>query len=203
MVEECGGIQWPLARVECRVSSVESGNVFDESNQTPETRNPKPETRNPKPSAERRLFADGHFFHPDGKAKFLFEAPRPMAEGVDHEFPFLLLTGRGTSAQWHTQTRTAKSAVLRKLYPQNVYMEIHPEDAARLSLKPNARALIRSRRGEIEARVFVTPTIQPGQVFIPMHYAATNRLTFPSFDRYSRQPAYKGCAVSVQPACHA
>jgi assimilatory nitrate reductase catalytic subunit len=43
----------------------------------------------------------------------------------------------------------------------------------------------------------VTPTVRPGQVFIPMHYVETNRLTHPSFDPYSRQPSYKSGAVEV------
>src|SRR6185369_456311 len=64
---------------------------------------------------ERRLFADGKFYTSDGRAKFLFDLPRPVAEPVDAEFPFILNTGRGTSAQWHTNTRTGKSAVLRTL----------------------------------------------------------------------------------------
>jgi assimilatory nitrate reductase catalytic subunit len=32
-----------------------------------------------------------------------------------------------------------------------------------------------------------------------MHYSATNKLTLAVFDPYSRQPAYKACAVRVQP----
>jgi len=36
-------------------------------------------------------------------------------------------------------------------------------------------------------------------VFIPMHYSVANQLTFPAFDPYSRQPAYKACAASVTP----
>jgi assimilatory nitrate reductase catalytic subunit len=31
-----------------------------------------------------------------------------------------------------------------------------------------------------------------------MHDAATNRLTDAVFDRYSKQPAYKACAVRVR-----
>jgi assimilatory nitrate reductase catalytic subunit len=42
--------------------------------------------------------------------------------------------------------------------------------------------------------------VQPGQVFMPMHYATTNRLTHAAFDPYSRQPAYKACAVRVDRA---
>jgi anaerobic selenocysteine-containing dehydrogenase len=147
---------------------------------------------------ERRLFADGRFYHPNGKARFIFSAPRPWAEPPDATYPFLLLTGRGTSSQWHTQTRTSKSDVLRKLYPQEVYLEINPLDAERLQIKSREPVLVRSRRGEVKANAFVTPTIQPGQVFLPMHYATVNQLTYPEVDPYSRQPNYKACAVAVQ-----
>ena len=149
---------------------------------------------------ERRLFADGKFFHADGKAKFLFDPPRPVAEPTDAEFPFVLLTGRGTSAQWHTNTRTEKSDVLRKLYPANAYVEINPADAARLGIAPNARASIISRRAKIECTAFVTPNVRAGQIFIPMHYGVTNRLTRSDFDPHSRQPSYKHCAVRVEAA---
>ncbi len=44
----------------------------------------------------------------------------------------------------------------------------------------------------------MTPTVQPGQVFIPMHYDATNKLTYAHFDPYSKQPSYKDCAVRVR-----
>jgi assimilatory nitrate reductase catalytic subunit len=146
---------------------------------------------------ERRLFADGRFFTPDSRARLIFDAPAPMPESPCDKYPFLLLTGRGTVSQWHTQTRTSKSAVLRKLYPQQIYFEIHPHDAARVRLAPNQMARIESRRGSILAKAFVTATVQPGQIFIPMHYAATNQLTLPHFDPHSRQPSYKDCAVQV------
>ena len=104
-----------------------------------------------------------------------------------------------TSAQWHTGTRTEKSAVLRKLRPDAVYVEMNPEDARRFGVTPQSNVRIRSRRGELTAKAFITPTIQAGSVFIPMHYAATNRLTLAVFDPYSRQPGYKACAVPGQP----
>jgi assimilatory nitrate reductase catalytic subunit len=146
---------------------------------------------------QRRLFADGRFFTPDGKARLIFDAPSPIPEPPCDQYPFLLLTGRGTVSQWHTQTRTSKSAVLRKLYPQHIYFEIHPQDAARLGIRANGEARIESRRGSITARAFVTASVQPGQVFLPMHYAATNQLTLPHFDPHSRQPSYKDCAVQI------
>jgi len=41
--------------------------------------------------------------------------------------------------------------------------------------------------------------VQPGQVFVPMHYDITNELTAPEVDPHSRQPSYKHCAVRLAP----
>jgi len=172
-IDESGGIQWPL-----------SLSTLDSQPSTP---------------PERRLFADGQFFTPDGRARFLFDEPRAMPEPLDDAYPFLLLTGRGTSSQWHTNTRTGKSDVLRKLYPAKCYVEIHPDDARRLGIAPNRPVRLASRRASITANAFVTPTVRPGQIFVPMHYAEVNQLTFPAFDPHSRQPSYKACAVNISP----
>ena len=167
MLDRHGGIQWPFP----------AGSTLSEN--------------------ERRLFADGRFYHADQRARFLFEAPRPLPEPTSERYPLVLLTGRGTSAQWHTQTRTQKSAVLRKLHPADIYVEINPQDAARLQIDPDEWVYVASRRGKIKARAVLISTVQPGHVFIPMHYGDTNKLTYPAFDPYSSQPAYKHCAVRV------
>ncbi len=177
MLDQCGGIQWPWPDQTAATASGPSD----------------------QPPSERRLFENGQFFHPDGRALFNFEPPRALPETPDDEFPFLLLTGRGTSAQWHTGSRTNKSGVLRALSPARCYVEINPRDALRLGIAPNGAVRVRSRRGELTAAAFVTSTIQPGQVFIPMHYASVNQLTLAAFDPYSRQPAYKACAVELAP----
>ena len=171
MIDESAGIQWPL-----------------------------PEGERPLVGEERRLFEDGRFFHPDGRARFVYDDPRPVAEPPTNDFPLVLLTGRGSSSQWHTQTRTAKSAVLRSLASEEPYVELAPVDAAARSLGEGDAAVVSSRRGSMRARVVVTPTINAGQVFIPMHYVGTNRLTNGSFDPHSRQPSYKSGAVEVRPA---
>jgi assimilatory nitrate reductase catalytic subunit len=176
MLDQCGGIQWPWPARETNPAGAETH----------------------PPAAERRLFEDGRFCHADGRARFLFDPPRPMAEIPDEEFPFLLLTGRGTSAQWHTGSRTNKSDVLRSLAPPRCYVEVNPRDAMRLGIAPGSKVRVRSRRGALTATAYITPTVQPGQVFIPMHYAETNRLTLASFDPHSRQPAYKGCAIKLE-----
>jgi assimilatory nitrate reductase catalytic subunit len=170
MLEQAGGIQWPLPE----------GTVLKDH--------------------ERRLFEDGRFYHPDGKAKFLFEAPRPMPEETCTQHPFALLTGRGTSSQWHTQTRTGKSAVLRKMYPKEAYVELNPEDACKYSIQDGQNVYISTRRGEIKARAVVMSSVKEGQLFMPMHYAVTNQLTLPSFDPYSYQPSYKMAAARLSKA---
>lgn len=171
MLDECGGIQWPFAEKDLDA---------------------------PQRKKERRLFEDGRFFTPDGRARFLFEEPREMPERPDGEYPFLLLSGRGTSSQWHTNTRTGKSDLLRKLYPRHCYVEIHPQDAHRLGIAPNSPVWVFSRRAGIKAVAVLTPAVQAGQLFIPMHYPEVNQLTAPIFDAHSRQPSYKACAVGIR-----
>jgi assimilatory nitrate reductase catalytic subunit len=168
-IAEAGGIQWPLRPQEAR----EFAN-------------------------ERRLFEDGKFFTPDARARFVFEGPRALPEPVDEDFPLLLLTGRGSSAEWHTGTRTGRSDILRKLHGDGSPIEIHPDDAARLGLSDGERVVVESRRGSVTVRAFVTPNVPVGVVFLAMHAPEANALTHASFDPYSRQPSYKACAVSVR-----
>lgn len=158
---------------------------------------PCPE-QNPDSSPQRRLFSDGQFFHPDRRARFLYEAPRPIPEAPTPQYPFLLMTGRGTVAQWHTETRTRHSPVLRKLGAEGVRFEINPHDARRLKIQSHDLIQIESQRGSISARAFISSTVSQGQIFLPMHPSVTNQLTDAVFDPYSRQPAYKCCAVRLR-----
>ncbi len=178
MIDQLGGIQWPYpAGIEHRNPQIEN-------------------------LISRRLFEDGIYYTPSGKAKILFSPPAAIPEPPDFDFPFIMLTGRGTSSQWHTQTRTGKSDILRKLYPKQVYAEIHPADAKRLGLKEGDPVTVRSRRGEMVASAYLAPTVQPGQIFVPMHYREMNQLTHSAFDPHSRQPNYKACAVALIKSGH-
>ena len=117
MLQAHGGIQWPF-----------------------------PEGSPPPAERERRLFEDGCFFHPDGRARFCFEDPRPTRESTSTRFPLVLLTGRGSAAEWHTRTRTGKSALLRSLAPAELYVEVSPEDAAARGIRPGDRVEVASVR---------------------------------------------------------
>lgn len=66
-------------------------------------------------------------------------------------------------------------------------MGIGPRDVVRIA----------SRRGSVEVTARLTRTVRPGQVFMPMHFAEANRLTFAAFDPHSRQPSYKMAAVRL------
>ncbi|WP_168563709.1 molybdopterin oxidoreductase family protein [Crateriforma spongiae] len=171
-LDQCGGIQWPWSTEDAQRGA---------------------------PEQERRLFADGVFCTEDGRAKLIVDQITPTPETPCDDYPFWLLTGRGSVSQWHTQTRTDKSPVLRKLYPNQPYIEINPSDAARLMITNGGLVSVRSRRGEVTVRSAVTTSVAAGQLFMPMHYEEANVLTLSHFDPHSRQPSYKDCAVDLEP----
>ena len=151
-------------------------------------------------ASERRLFEDGRFYTPSGRARFCFGPSRPPADATSPRFPLVLLTGRGTSSQFHTMTRTGKSAVLARLHPREPYVELSTADARALAVDDHAWVVVESPRGKVRVRAFVTTTVPEGSCFMSMHFAETNELTNPSFDPKSREPSYKHCAVSVSRA---
>ena len=175
MIEASGGIQWPLFRAS-QPDATSDIPTFD---------------------TERRLFTDGRFFTPDQRAKFIFEATSPPTELPDESYPLILITGRGSSAQWHTESRTSKSEVLRKLAPTELFLEIHPQDAQARRIEDLSQVTIQSRRASFTVKARISPGVSQGQVFLPMHDGRVNQLTHWSMDPYSRQPSYKHCAVNV------
>jgi formate dehydrogenase alpha subunit len=134
-----------------------------------------------------------------GRGKFHAIQFQEAAELPDEEYPFILTTGR-LMFHWHTGTMTRRSEKLEQEVPE-AYVEMHPDDAVRVGLNGNRRARVASRRGEIELLVRVTPSIRPGVVFIPFHFAeaAANALTNAALDPVAKIPEYKVCAVKVEP----
>jgi assimilatory nitrate reductase catalytic subunit len=154
---------------------------------------------NGEPPAVSRLYADGRFQTPDGRAKLFCIEWEPFPEQPTLEFPFVLNTGR-TVEHWHTRTKTREVKILERMSP-SAWLEMNPRDARKLGLRPHDRVSIVSRRGSVaDVELRITEIIAPGQVFMPFHYFErnSNLLTQSAFDPISREPNYKQSAVRVE-----
>src|SRR5207253_3563642 len=98
------------------------------------------------PGSKRR-YLDRRFPTPDGRAVFLPRHHKEPREVPDHEFPYVLTTGRLYS-HWHTLTRTGKCDKLVRREPAP-FLEINPADAQKLQLGGGETAQVSSRRGTI------------------------------------------------------
>jgi assimilatory nitrate reductase catalytic subunit len=173
-IDAAGGVQWP-----CPVG-------LDEPAGTP------------------RLYSDGRFGTPSGRAQLRCVTSRPITEPPGDEFPLLLNTGR-TVEHWHTRTKTGRVGILEEMAPE-AWVEVNPADAARMRLISGDRVRVSSARGAVDGlAVRVTATIRQGELFIPFHYdeQCVNRLTLDEFDPISGEPNYKQCAVRIDPTRHA
>jgi assimilatory nitrate reductase catalytic subunit len=156
------------------------------------------------PRGTRRFFADGRFYTPDRRARFIATPYRQPAEAVSAAYPLVLNTGR-VRDQWHTMTRTALSPRLMG-HIAEPFVELHPEDAAACGLAPAALAVLRNARGSIVVRVLVSDDQKRGSVFVPLHWtdqlaarARVDALVNPATDPVSGQPELKFSTVAVQP----
>jgi len=152
--------------------------------------------------ADRRFFADGGFYHADGKARFVAVAP-VQADRTDADYPFTLNTGR-IRDQWHTMTRTGKSARLAA-HIAEPFAELHPRDAMEIGVGNAGLVEIESPQGSAVVRALITARQARGSIFAPMHwngqFAAKARIdaVVPAVtDPVSGQPASKNVAVRAR-----
>jgi anaerobic selenocysteine-containing dehydrogenase len=146
-----------------------------------------------------RLYEDGIFPTPDGRATLHSVPCLPFIEQPNAEYSLILNTGR-TVEHWHTRTKTAEVEMLNHMVP-NAWLEMNPIDATRLDLHPHDRVNVVSRRSSVKnLELRITGIVAPGQVFMPFHFTETNsnRVTLGSFDPISREPNFKQCAVLVE-----
>jgi anaerobic selenocysteine-containing dehydrogenase len=158
-----------------------------------------PLTAGSAPAPVSRLYSDGKFPTPDGRARFICGEWQPFPEQPNRQFPLVLNTGR-TVEHWHTRTKTREVPILEHLSPQ-AWLEMNPRDAAGLGLRSHDRVDVVSRRGRVRGvELRLTEITAPGQVFLPFHYFETNanEVTQSAFDPISREPNYKQCAVRVE-----
>ncbi|WP_283693385.1 nitrate reductase [Clostridium perfringens] len=150
-------------------------------------------------SDERRLFEDGKYYTPSGKAKFIFEDVTENPNAINEEFPFNLNTGRGTVGQWHTHTRTREIQAVTNIVSQKAYVDINRKDAEKLDIKENDEVLIHSSNGHTSKFIArLTDNLKEKTLYAPIHYIETNLLTPSVFDPYSKEPSYKTVQVNIE-----
>ncbi len=149
-------------------------------------------------AGDQRLYTDGKFEHPSGKARLLALPFIDNNERPSDDYPFWLNSGRVVE-HFHTRTRTGKVGNANKFSPIP-YMEMNPDAAAQLGIRHGEYARLISRRSDAVVMVQLTQRVSPVKVFIPFHFhECVNRLTLGLLDPHSRQPAYKQCAVRIEP----
>lgn len=156
------------------------------------------------PRGTARLFGDGRFFTPSGRARFLAITPRPPANPTDTDYPLVLNTGR-VRDHWHSMTRTGLTARL-SAHTIEPYIEIHPQDAARYGVADGALARVVSKWGQSNARARVADSQRPGSIFVPMHWndqfgsgGCVDFVVNPATDPVSGEPEFKHTPVRIEP----
>lgn len=151
-----------------------------------------------------RMFVDGRFYTPDGRARLVPVRHRLPENSPDERYPLVLNTGR-IRDQWHTMTRTGRSPRL-STHITEPFAEIHPLDATRLGVQDNGLARLETPWGQMLARVRITRDQRQGSIFVPMHwndhFAASGRvdaLVNPVVDPVSGEPEFKHTPVRVLP----
>ncbi|MDR7307710.1 molybdopterin-dependent oxidoreductase [Rhodoferax saidenbachensis] len=157
-----------------------------------------------------RLYEDGVFPTPDGRARFVNAEYRGVAEPREARYPFSLTTGR-LRDQWHGMSRTG---TLGRLFGhvREPVLQMHPQDMARRLIQENDLVHVTSRRGSILVPVQASPEVGLSQAFMAMHWgeeylsgvsatgtrlAGVNALTTSAYCPDSKQPEFKHAAVKV------
>jgi assimilatory nitrate reductase catalytic subunit len=142
-----------------------------------------------------RLFEDGVYATPDGRARMIPVQAKAAAR-TDAGFPLALNTGR-VRDHWHTLTRTGLAPDLCRHAPEP-YVEIHPDDAAPLNIGEGVLTRVVTRQGEAVAVAKLSARQRRGSLFMPMHwtdaYAPSGRanpLVGSAVDPQSGQPEFK------------
>jgi assimilatory nitrate reductase catalytic subunit len=150
------------------------------------------------------IFADGRFYHPDGRARFIATVPRSPNYLTDTEYPLILNTGR-IRDQWHTMTRTGRSARLMAHAPEP-FVDMHAQDALLAGVRAGELVQVTSRWGSLIARLRTSGEIARRMIFVPMHWnsqfagnARVGALINPAVDPISGEPEFKHTPARVAP----
>lgn len=162
------------------------------------------------PQGTTRLFAEWRFYTPNERACFIAVGEHQPANLPDTDYPLILNSGRSRD-QWHSMTRTGKSARLSGHRAEPV-VEIHPQDAQRYHVGDGELVRVSNQRGELIVRLRVDEQQRRGSIFLPLHWndqyasrACVDMLVSPAVDPISGQPEFKHTPVRIetwQPAWH-
>jgi formate dehydrogenase major subunit len=146
----------------------------------------------------RDVVFDKGFPRPNGMAKLVAAKLTPPNETPDHEYPFILTTGRQLE-HWHTGSMTRRATVLDNIEP-SASAAVSRGTLEKLGLKPGDMLRVTTRRGEVELPSRQDDAIPDGVIFIPFAYveAAANILTNPALDPFGKIPEFKFCAAKVE-----
>ncbi len=154
-------------------------------------------------SVGERLFTEGRFQTPSGRARLVPVQDRPPAHAPDTEYPLVLNTGR-IRDQWHTMTRTGRVPRLSHHLPEP-FAELHPSDAARAGVRQGELVRLCSPWGSMRARARLSAGQRPGSVFVPMHWneqtahqARVGAVVNPAVDPISGEPEFKHTPVRLE-----
>ncbi len=134
-----------------------------------------------------------------GKGKFHAIEYRDPAELPDQDYPYFLTTGR-MFAHFHTGTMTRVSKHL-DIEQKTSYLEINPQDAAKVGVSENEILILTSRRGEMEVPARITQNVPPGTLFLPIHFGESppNVLTDANaVDPIAKIPEFKVSTVRIR-----
>ena len=157
-----------------------------------------------------RLYEDGVFPTPDGRARFVDTVYKPVAEAREARYPFSLNTGR-LRDQWHGMSRTGTVGRLFGHVAEPV-VQMNAQDMARRLLKDGDLVHLTSKRGSILLPARASAEIGLSQAFVAMHWgeeylsgcsstgtplAGINALTTPAYCPTSKQPELKHTPVKI------
>jgi formate dehydrogenase major subunit len=146
----------------------------------------------------RDVVFDKGFPRPGGFGKLVAAKLTPPDETPDHDYPFILTTGRQLE-HWHTGSMTRRAMVLDAIEPTAV-AAVSRGTIAQLGIRPGDMIRVTTRRGSVELSSRQDDAVPDGVVFIPFAYveAAANLLTNPALDPFGKIPEFKYCAAKVE-----
>ena len=155
-------------------------------------------------AAQQQAFADGRYFHDDGRARFITTATRPPVNALSDEYPLALNTGR-VRDHWHTMTRTGLAPTLAA-HIAEPFVDLHAHDALTCGVADGLLARVSTRWGNLVARVRISGEMPRGTLFVPIHWSAqyasdarVGALVNPVVDPVSGEPEFKHTPARVEP----